>query len=73
MHRLNVFKVAITYTCPIMTEQKDKLIMATNVVIDGEDIMVMDGEDLCAHLSEQGFPDEAVSVIKGTLRVVMVS
>lgn len=45
--------------------------MATNEVIDCEDIVVMDGEDLCDHLLEQGFPDEAVSTMKGTLPVVM--
>ena len=46
--------------------------MATNEVIDGEDITIMDSDDLCDHLLEQSFPDEAISTIKGTLVVMMI-
>ena len=39
--------------------------MATNEVIDQEDIWHLDVDELAEHLLEQGFSDEAVSILKG--------
>ena len=44
--------------------------MATNKVVERDDIWLMDGEELHEHLIEAGFSEETCSVIKG-IKVAM--
>ena len=39
--------------------------MATNEVVERDDIWLMDGDELHEHLIEAGFSEETCSVIKG--------
>ena len=39
--------------------------MATNEVVERNDIWLMDGDELQEHLMEAGFSEESSSIIKG--------